>query len=466
MVDAGLSYMGGDDVQSRLLSENSNSKAEAKLPFLKMVFIVAFLDFPQAIAANRKLFNKLRTSPLLSEEDGFFLQSFQDEEFDEVKDQQSSLRIVVSFFLALVLVLNTTGFRDALGFWLLQKAFMMHMESQTEKLLQTIQKFLDIAASSLDTVSKSIRFIQEAELVARGFTFCPVKVEVAGVTHYCSEIPLTQYPEIIQIDAEDSDVLARLQEVTDGFSIDILKSMLELNRIHASEFIRRLAVCFLPRSMGAQGKKDLFLIWNSMLQAMISELEAGQTELKSLLDAHRRGPLSSALHDPKLVTQKPAKLFSQSKDTYVAVHSLELHLLAALKRVQNVGQAMEAWLEKINSKNQEKEVEAEDKKQEESNRREWSSMLCLVRSELNACMGCWEEATRRLETKSSVGSEVLPAPARTPQTLAEATNVYKVIKVSADDNPIILDEVFEGFSEEQEAGLKRNGLDWMLTEEE
>lgn len=81
-----------------------------------------------------------------------------------------------------------------------------------------------------------------------------------------------------------------------------------------------------------KGKKDLFLIWNSMLQAMISDLEAGQTELKSLLDAHRRGPLSSALHDPKLVTQKPAKLFSQSKDTYVAVHSLELHLLAALKR--------------------------------------------------------------------------------------------------------------------------------------
>lgn len=46
---------------------------------------------------------------------------------------------------------------------------------------------------------------------------------MAGVTHYCSEIPLTQYPEIIQIDAEDSDILARLQEVTDGFSIDILK---------------------------------------------------------------------------------------------------------------------------------------------------------------------------------------------------------------------------------------------------
>lgn len=100
-----------------------------------------------------------------------------------------AFRIVVSFFLALVLVLNTTGFRDALGFWLLQvlntaaaltctvfmpyflkKAFMMHMQSQTEKLLQTMQKFLDIAASSLDTVSKSIRFIQEAELVARGFT--------------------------------------------------------------------------------------------------------------------------------------------------------------------------------------------------------------------------------------------------------------------------------------------------------
>lgn len=31
---------------------------------------------------------------------------------------------------------------------------------------------------------------------------------------------------------------------------------------------------------------------------------------------------------------------------------------------------------------------------------------------------------------------------------------------------ICFQQVFEGFSEEQEAGLKRNGLDWMLTEEE
>ena len=52
---------------------------------------------------------------------------------------------------------------------------------------------------------------------------CPVNVEVSGVMRYCSEIPLSHYPQMLQLEPADQDTLANLHDMTDGFSIDILK---------------------------------------------------------------------------------------------------------------------------------------------------------------------------------------------------------------------------------------------------
>ena len=40
---------------------------------------------------------------------------------------------------------------------------------------------------------------------------------------YCSEIPLSQYPQMLQLNSTDREALDDLHEMTDGFSIDVLK---------------------------------------------------------------------------------------------------------------------------------------------------------------------------------------------------------------------------------------------------
>jgi hypothetical protein len=47
-----------------------------------------------------------------------------------------------------------------------------------------------------------------------------VDVEVCGVVRYCCELPLTQYPQVMQTESAD---LEALHQMTDGFSVDVLK---------------------------------------------------------------------------------------------------------------------------------------------------------------------------------------------------------------------------------------------------
>ena len=50
-----------------------------------------------------------------------------------------------------------------------------------------------------------------------------MSMEVSGVMRYCSEIPASQYPQMLQPTHTDQKALASLHDMTDGFSIDVLK---------------------------------------------------------------------------------------------------------------------------------------------------------------------------------------------------------------------------------------------------
>ena len=69
-----------------------------------------------------------------------------------------------------------------------------------------------------------------------------------------------------------------------------------------------------------------------ILDAMRDRLETALKDLQSHLNAHRHGPLSASMRTQKPAAWQPVSSIGQLRQTYTAVHSLELHLLAALKR--------------------------------------------------------------------------------------------------------------------------------------
>ncbi|KAK7499576.1 hypothetical protein BaRGS_00009228, partial [Batillaria attramentaria] len=245
-------------------------------------------------------------------------------------------------------------------------------------------------------------------------------------------------------------------------------SIHELNRIHVSEFIRRLAVCFLK-----EGKMPKLDPVQELLQTVAQELDEGHRELQKHLDAHRHSSVSPAMRDAKTVTWQPLGAASQLQQTYLAVHSLELHLLAALKKlvnmvhavIQDMGKVMEGKMEQEKSApNQEGDETTTQEEIEETQRESWTSMLQMVRAELKASTGCLDEGVRHLEKKTTKGVSIVQL---MPEVqAAQKANGSRVLKICAEDDPIIQDEVFEGYSEPQESGGRGDLSDITTAEEQ
>ncbi|KAK7102109.1 vezatin-like isoform X2 [Littorina saxatilis] len=468
---------------------------------------------------KERTFTELSGSSLLTEEDALFLQDMMADCLDHKRRKptffsRKMLALLLTAFACLVIsilspwlpfgpwISTTMNTVFVLLIPLLLVQIMVLLQSRTshtsaEAFLGEIHVMLGVATKSLDAAAKCIRFIQESELVARGFTFvgntatsrvlnelqmssrqrqcpklreklfftskalfttlrqsfsqvvkiCPVSVEVSGMVRYCSEIPLSQYPDMLQVDTAEEESLSKLPGMTDGFSIDIVKSMQELNRIHVSEFIRRLAVCFVQENE----EPNPFSSLAPVLQRMTEDLDRLQKDLQSHLAAHRHGSRSERNQNQNHAWQAPATA-SQLRQAYTAVHSLELHLLAALKKVQDMNQAMEHRMEE-NTKPDISETEGMDQTAREEEIAEscwesWNQILMLVKSEINASTGCLDEGVKQLQKKSLTES-VIPR-TQTQQPAPAKKSEENIVKMSADDNPIIMDEVFEAYSEPQE----------------
>ncbi|XP_076468628.1 vezatin-like isoform X2 [Babylonia areolata] len=548
MVDAGLEGIGEQDVQ-KISSSDCGFNTNACDNFLwsrickfctkelGMLFSLKHTFKLQVKETHRQVFATVAGSSLLTEEDDLFLQDLRAEEqqtetHTPLKTHSRkwlllSCAAVACLFLwafspwwpvslhpwdlvmanTLLVLLLPMVVAQAAKAWQCRR-----VGRQGEVLEGSVGRVLRAAGRWKEVSAKCVRFIQESELVARGFTFvgnpgtsrvvrelqsagtqqrqcpllrktlflasrsafftwrrsfahlvqmCPVKVEVSGVTRYCSEIPLSQYPAMLQQsdDGEaDETTETALHDMSDGFSIDVLKSLQELNYIHASEFLRRLAVCFIWTHEGG----DVCVSVASLLDTVSHELEKLHTALQSCLTAHRHGSVSTAVRSHRSVAWQPPSSASQLRLTYTAMHSLELHLLAALKKIQDLSEAMEKKLDEDESKaaGDEREVPHVI---EEMERESWSQMLATIRSELGACGGCLEEGVKQLESKNTPECRAAVVETAAVQTVHPSVNVTKV---SAQDTPIILDEVFEAYSEPQDYASGRGHCELTASEEE
>ncbi|KAK7443837.1 hypothetical protein BaRGS_00040439 [Batillaria attramentaria] len=494
LVDAGLDGVGSQDVCKREESElyavqRPLSAVEQSADRKKTIWDLSswiwrgllffnHSEHDEAVVMGLKkgTFDTLSSSDLLNEEDTSFLCSLQENQtWDETAHHPLSTRkLVLSLLLAVTCaIMSVTTCIRGMDSWVVTAAntltvifvtvfvcqvtavaIQRRASHRREEFLACVKDFLKTASKSMESVSRSIRFIQESELIARGFTF----VGNLNTTRILNEM---QYPDVVQLEVSDSEALSRLYEMTDGFTVDILKSIHELNRIHVSEFIRRLAVCFLK-----EGKMPKLDPVQELLQTVAQELDEGHRELQKHLDAHRHSSVSPAMRDAKTVTWQPLGAASQLQQTYLAVHSLELHLLAALKKIQDMGKVMEGKMEQEKSApNQEGDETTTQEEIEETQRESWTSMLQMVRAELKASTGCLDEGVRHLEKKTT--KEGLSADLKMPEVqAAQKANGSRVLKICAEDDPIIQDEVFEGYSEPQESGGRGDLSDITTAEEQ
>ncbi|XP_071084083.1 vezatin-like [Haliotis cracherodii] len=384
---------------------------------------------------------------------------------------------------------------------------------QHNRLYNMFTRCLDTFLSLLTVTRKSLRLIQETELVARGFTLVsqktavsqldrkpsaatrrqcpqlrkclfatsraatlvlrqttlklihrhPLIPEIDSISHYLAGIALEDYGPCLQSpqDEEDSEPCLQspqdeedsrpclqspqdeedrgdkeervLYHLTDGYSVAALKAMTELFHLHLSEFVRRLALCFSQNSQPTDGDGSNPFDTIDLTSDLGRTLQTKELSLRRLYDFHRSSPQG---RQPKGRSPQN-KCSSQTEEFYIAVHSLDLHLQATISRVRDLASQLESRLEDVPTNQQSESEHAANEK--------WVSFMAGIKAELEACKGCWDEGTSRLEKARKQVPKL-----EVPPDVASVKSESRVIPFAEIGDPIIEDQVFEAYTDPDE----------------
>ncbi|XP_048239138.1 vezatin-like isoform X2 [Haliotis rufescens] len=371
---------------------------------------------------------------------------------------------------------------------------------QYDRLYNMFTRCLDTFLSLLTVTRKSLRLIQETELVARGFTLVsqktavsqldrkpsaatrrqcpqlrkclfatsraatlvlrqttlklihrhPLIPEIDSISHYLAGIALEDYGPCLQSpqDEENSGPCLQspqdeedrgdkeervLYHLTDGYSVAALKAMTELFHLHLSEFVRRLALCFSQNSQPTDGDGSNPFDTIDLTSDLGRTLQTKELSLRRLYDFHRSSPQG---RQPKGRSPQN-KCSSQTEEFYIAVHSLDLHLQATISRVRDLASQLESRLEDVPTNQQSESEHAANEK--------WVSFMAGIKAELEACKGCWDEGTSRLEKARKQVPKL-----EVPPDVALLKSESRVIPFAEIGDPIIEDQVFEAYTDPDE----------------
>lgn len=315
-------------------------------------------------------------------------------------------------------------------------------------------------------IRKCLQIIQEAEVVARGFTLASHNVPVHRIEmnmlmpnldpqRQCPELRKSVFLwtrelfligknatleaiESVPLEGEldvstiylaytaPEDVSAELfaplgkalEEGTENFSLSALKAMLYLMHIQHSEFLRRLSLSLMP------GIKKSCLFDALSLKAIVADLRASiQAQLRNFCNAYQFYKSSQMMEE--LESRPLRSLRATPHELHMATHSLGLHLLAALKRTQ----AVESITESIAEDSQIEPLEAS-----------LSCLLAEIKAELASSCSCLEEVSMLLEKKSATKLPAESPPLELPQP---AASTGPVVVINEDYVPVIEDEKHE-----------------------
>eukprot|EP00062_Callorhinchus_milii_P022749 gi/632980849/ref/XP_007907264.1/ PREDICTED: vezatin [Callorhinchus milii] len=215
----------------------------------------------------------------------------------------------------------------------------------------------------------------------------PLNSEIDNVTNYLSTIPLKELGMGL---CEEPVTDEEVQELTDGYSLQVLKVLFQLWIGQNSECFRRLALLLspaqiahkphiLPEHFSHHTVSDIVHDLPPVLTRCLEELKRSY-EFHRYFEIQQRGNLATSSRTKKQTHSR------ELNNMYASVRSLHLHLKALLNQVI----ALEDDLERFIGSGEQQEITSElchALKQK----------LKLIQPHMHGTISCWEDATTQVD---------------------------------------------------------------------
>lgn len=321
-------------------------------------------------------------------------------------------------------------------------------------------------------ISKAIRLLQEVQLIARGF----VLMVGGGNSSSCGEVEsspqylhlhsflhpaiaclfaylhdvhscLNARPKTIEYPVMDGlfDNLPDLLSDEDRKQLKVLKDLSTLSKLQTSAVLTKFLLSFEKDNLYqiALDQEEIFPLRDTKL------LDSMSLSLETKINYTRSYWLRE---DTEGETTSKVSYEDKKTDVYIAVHSLSLHMQAALYKVQEMELRFDSCdINKVADVGNVPPYELV------------CEQLAAVKMELESCMGCWEEAQQRIikkyhmeedstETNLGEGSSLIPNMGEEVSKDNASKKTPIVLFDMAD--PVIQDEVFEAYIDQEYSARK------------
>ncbi|KAK3517856.1 hypothetical protein QTP70_021007 [Hemibagrus guttatus] len=303
---------------------------------------------------------------------------------------------------------------------------------------------------------KSLRLIQETEVISRGFTLwitfhlSSLLDRIDNVTNYVSTVPIRELG--LGLGAEHlSDEQA--QELTNDYSLPALKLLFQLWVGQSSEFFRRLAL-MLSSGRAELDSKSHLLAYNSVVTVTASlhpSLACCLGDLQRSYEFHRYFEMQQQAQNSGRANRARQKC-RELNSLHTSIRSLQLHLKALLSEVI----ILEDELEKLMVAKESEEVTC-------AGYQELRERLHLLQPHMQASSCCWEDMTAQVErmlrrVTHCPGSEDSPEEAAGPVPPPPAP-----ISQIDDTDPIPEEQELEAYVSDSDSDSEWHGAVDMLS---
>ncbi|XP_043569246.1 vezatin isoform X1 [Chiloscyllium plagiosum] len=307
-------------------------------------------------------------------------------------------------------------------------------------------------------VYRSVRSAYRASRVAtcQMLKSYPLNSEIDNVTNYLSAIPINELGMGLDKDLVSEE---EAQELTDCYSLKDLKVLFQLWVGQSSEFFRRLALLLSP----VQAASKSHITAEHLAHHVVAEvtqnvphvLTSCLEELKHSYDFHRYWQVQHLSNlEPSNKTKQQSR---ELTNVYTVMRSLQLHLKALLNEVIS----LEDCLEKFH------ESQEQDKLTQEVYR-DLHQKFKLIQPHMEASINCWDETSNLVDklVHKSLGSKGRPTAQDKNLPPTWKPSAKSVVQIK-DQDPVPEEQELEAYVEESDSdGDFRGGLLKYLSQEE
>ncbi|XP_060063827.1 vezatin-like isoform X2 [Ylistrum balloti] len=391
---------------------------------------------------------------------------------------------------------------------ILKWVVLYHHQSRLTRGSKHIRRLVSSCEGLLRITARSLRLVQEAELVARGFTLVsqqtpvsrleqnslhstqrqcpqlrallflvsrkamllakdktmalincyPLSGDLDGALNYLAQVPVKEYGPCVQTDGDGEEGRSHLYNITDGFSVASLKGIKHLCDLHISELFRRLT--FVLCYSGEEGLRLETTEMEALVTGIHTPISKKTWSLEQMYKSHACLIEDKGTQTPKYTPDDAHPL----RETYMAVHSLDLHLQAAWLRVRSLSSLLETHIDHSSAGHLDHGDEGHTDQLRVNDA--YDKLRLQVKHELHACKACWEEGISRLEKLEKVKVSKEANPLKTDAVSKEVQSDVPPIPLFEMGDPIIEDQVFEAYITEDPVESYQNTWDEFITPEE